>query len=251
MKTKKITPCMDIRGGRVVKGVNFDGIVDVGCPVELAAYYNTSGADELVFYDIGASVEGRGVLADLLKNVKREVTIPLTVAGGVLTVADFDRVLGYGADRVSINTGAIRDKSLIEACAKEFGSGRIVFAMDAKLVDGQYRVFASVGKEDTGIDAMEWIKFGQEHGAGEIVLNSIDTDGVKGGFDLPMLTAASKVATVPVVASGGAGCMEDFLELFRADVADIGLAASIFHRKEVEIGALKRYLAENGVPVRV
>lgn len=252
MLTKRIIPCLDVRDGRVVKGKNFTSIRDVESPVELARYYNESGADELVFYDITASYEGRALFKDILEEVAGEIFIPLTVGGGINTVDDFDRVLKSGADKVSVNSGAIRDKSLITAAAKKYGDQCVVLSMDVKRVDGSFRVFAKGGREDTGMDALEWASYGATHGAGEIVLNSIDTDGVKGGFDLEMLMAVTEIVNIPVIASGGAGKAEDFVELFRKiPKVDAGLAASIFHFREVEIKELKKLLKAEGVEVRI
>ena len=252
MLTKRIIPCLDVRDGRVVKGKNFTSIRDVESPVELARYYNESGADELVFYDITASYEGRALFKDILEEVAGEIFIPLTVGGGINTVDDFDRVLKSGADKVSVNSGAIRDKSLITAAAKKYGDQCVVLSMDVKRVDGAFRVFAKGGREDTGMDALEWASYGATHGAGEIVLNSIDTDGVKGGFDLEMLMAVTDIVNIPVIASGGAGKAEDFVELFRKiPKVDAGLAASIFHFREVEIKELKKLLKAEGVEVRI
>lgn len=252
MITKRIIPCLDVRDGRVVKGVNFLGIKDVSSPVELAKFYSDSGADELVFYDITASAEGRALFTDILVEAARTVFIPLTVGGGINTVDDFDRVLKCGADKVSVNSGAIRNPDLISAAAQRYGDQCVVLSVDAKRVDGSFHVFAKGGREDTGIDAIEWIKRGQQSGAGEIVLNSIDTDGVKNGFDLEMLGAVCDIAEVPVIASGGAGCIEHFTELFKAlPKVDAGLAASIFHFGEVEIKQLKKELDKNGINVRI
>ena len=251
MLAKRIIPCLDVKNGRVVKGVNFEGLRDMADPVETAHFYNTSGADELVFYDITASAEGRTLFTDVLRRVASEIFIPLTVGGGINTVEDFDRVLKCGADKVSVNSGAIRDPSLIGVAARKYGDQCVVLSMDVKRVDGQFRLFAKGGREDTGIDAMDWAVKGVASGAGEIVLNSIDTDGVKQGFDLEMLdTLASKVS-VPIIASGGAGKKEDFGELFRHPGIDAGLAASIFHTKQVDIQDLKRYLRAQGVEMRV
>ena len=251
MITKRIIPCLDVRNGRVVKGVNFEGLHDVSSPVELAAYYSDAGADELVFYDITASFEGRALFTDILKETARQVFIPLTVGGGINTLEDFDRVLRCGADKVSVNSGAIRNPELIGEAAKRYGDQCVVLSVDAKRVDGKYRVFAKGGREDTGIDALEWVRQGIDRGAGEIVLNSIDTDGVRGGFDLKMLDAVCAFADVPVIASGGAGCIEDFVTLFQSiPRVDAGLAASIFHFGQVAIPDLKRALQERGIPVR-
>ena len=252
MITKRIIPCLDVKDGRVVKGVNFLGLADVSSPVKLAKYYSDCGADELVFYDITASAEGRALFTEILTEVASTIFIPLTVGGGINTVDDFDRVLKCGADKVSVNSGAIRDPSLIPAAAKKYGDQCVVLSVDVKRVDGQFRVFAKGGREDTGLDALAWIKQGVQNGAGEIVLNSIDTDGVKQGFDLEMLSAVCDVVDVPVIASGGAGCVNDFLTLFRTlPKVDAGLAASIFHFGEVKIPDLKRELAANGVNIRL
>ncbi len=252
MISKRIIPCLDVRDGRVVKGVNFKGVQDVEDPVAMARYYNESGADELVFYDITASVEQRSLFTEILTQVASQIFIPLTVGGGISSLADFDRVLHAGADKVSVNSGAIRNPQLIEEAARRYGDQCVVLSMDVKRVDGQFRLFTKGGQEDTGIDAMDWAERGVAMGAGEIVLNSIDTDGVKGGFDLEMLEALSRRVDVPIIASGGAGKKEDFLELFRKlPGVDAGLAASIFHFREVEIGPLKQYLAANGIPMRI
>ena len=221
MLTKRIIPCLDVRDGRVVKGKNFTSIRDVESPVELARYYNESGADELVFYDITASYEGRALFKDILEEVAGEIFIPLTVGGGINTVDDFDRVLKSGADKVSVNSGAIRDKSVISAAAKKYGDQCVVLSMDVKRVDGAFRVFAKGGRENTGIDALEWAKYGETHGAGEIVLNSIDTDGVKGGFDLEMLGAVTDIVNIPVIASGGAGKAEELKKLLKAEGVEV------------------------------
>ncbi|MBR4131841.1 MAG: imidazole glycerol phosphate synthase subunit HisF [Oscillospiraceae bacterium] len=251
MITKRIIPCLDVRNGRVVKGVNFLGLADVSDPVALAGYYSRAGADELVFYDITASAEGRALFTDILIRTASTIFIPLTVGGGINTVEDFDRVLKCGADKVSVNSGAIRNPDLIEQAAKRYGSQCVVLSADVKRVDGQFRVFAKGGREDTGLDALEWIVRGVDMGAGEIVLNSIDTDGVKEGFDLEMLDAVCNLVNVPVIASGGAGCIRDFVTLFRSiPKVDAGLAASIFHFGEVSIQDLKEELARNGINVR-
>ena len=252
MLTKRIIPCLDVRNGRVVKGVNFEGIRDVEDPVEMAAFYNESGADELVFYDITASVEARPLFDDVLRRVAERIFIPLTVGGGINSLEDFDRVLKAGADKVSVNSGAIRNPDLISQAAKRYGDQCVVLSMDVKRVDGKYHLFAKGGREDTGIDAMQWAVKGQNNGAGEIVLNSIDTDGVKNGFDLEMLSDLAELVTIPIIASGGAGKMSDFSELFeKIPGVDAGLAASIFHFREVDIRDLKKYLRDNGVNVRL
>ena len=252
MITKRIIPCLDVRAGRVVKGVNFEGIRDVSSPVELARYYSECGADELVFYDITASVEERGLFTDILKEVASTIFIPLTVGGGINTLEDFDRVLKCGADKVSVNSGAIRDPDLIGKAAKRYGDQCVVLSVDIKRVDGQFRVFAKGGREDTGIEAIQWIRDGVARGAGEIVVNSIDTDGVKKGFDIEMLRAVNEAVNVPVIASGGAGCPEDFVRLFK-EVPDVdaGLAASVFHFGEIRIADLKKLLNQNGILARV
>ena len=251
MITKRIIPCLDVRDGRVVKGVNFLGLADVSSPVKLAEYYSRSGADELVFYDITASAEGRKLFTDILRETASKVFIPLTVGGGINTVDDFDRVLKCGADKVSVNSGAIRDPGLISDAARRYGSQCVVLSVDVKRVDGRFRVFAKGGRENTGLDALAWIARGVGLGAGEIVLNSIDTDGVKNGFDLEMLAAVCDIVSVPVIASGGAGGVGDFVTLFRTlPKVDAGLAASIFHFGEVEIPVLKEELARSGILVR-
>ena len=247
MLAKRIIPCLDVKDGRVVKGTNFEGLRDMADPVEMARFYNESGADELVFYDITASAEGRNLFTDILRRVASD----LTVGGGIRTLEDFDRVLKCGADKVSVNSGAIADPSIIGAAAKKYGDQCVVLSMDVKRVDGQFRLFAKGGREDTGIDAMEWAVRGVGDGAGEIVLNSIDTDGVKQGFDLEMLDALAQRVNVPIIASGGAGKMEDFAELFTHPGIDAGLAASIFHTKQVDIRELKRYLRARGVEMRL
>ena len=252
MITKRIIPCLDVKDGRVVKGVNFLGLRDVNSPVELASWYSDCGADELVFYDITASAEGRGLFTDILREVASTIFIPLTVGGGISSLEDFDRVLKCGADKVSVNSGAIRDPELIKRAARRYGDQCVVLSADIKRVDGQFRVFARGGRDDTGIEAIGWIKRCVGMGAGEVVVNSIDTDGVKGGFDLPMLEAVCEAVSVPVIASGGAGRAEDFTELFRK-VPDVsaGLAASIFHFGEVKIPELKAQLRQNGINVRL
>lgn len=252
MITKRIIPCLDIRDGRVVKGVNFQGVKDVEDPVALARYYNDSGADELVFYDITASFEERGLFTDVLARTASEIFIPLTVGGSINEVTDFDRVLKAGADKVSVNTGALRNPALLDAAAKKYGAQCVVLSMDVKRVGGRFRVFMKGGREDTGRDALDWAAYGEEHGAGELVVNSIDTDGVRQGFDLELLAAVCQRVRIPVIASGGAGNREHFLELFRAvPGVDAGLAASIFHFKEVDIRDLKLYLREQGIEMRI
>lgn len=252
MITKRIIPCLDVKNGRVVKGVNFEGLSDVSSPVELARYYSDNGADELVFYDITASFEGRQLFTDILREVASTIFIPLTVGGGINTVEDFDRVLKCGADKVSVNSGAIRNPELIGEAAKRYGDQCVVLSADVKRVGGEMRVFAKGGREDTGMEAIEWIRRCVDMGAGEVVVNSIDTDGVRGGFDIEMLRMVLAAVNVPVIASGGAGSTEDFINLF-CEVPDIdaGLAASVFHFGEVKIPELKRVLHDNGITVRL
>ncbi len=251
MISKRIIPCLDIRNGKVVKGVNFKGVKDIEDPVVLAKRYNKQGADELVFYDITASFEGRKLFTDVLLKIAAEIFIPLTVGGAINSVDDFDRVLNAGADKVSVNSGAVKNPNLIKDAAKKYGNQCVVLSMDVARVNGKYHIFTKGGREDTGIDALEWAKKGEAFGAGEIVLNSIDTDGVKNGFDLQMLNDVSKIVKIPIIASGGAGCKEHFKSLFELNGVDAGLAASIFHFGEVDIGDLKQYLNENNIPMRI
>ena len=251
MITKRIIPCLDVRDGRVVKGVNFEGLRDVSSPVELGTYYSNCGADELVFYDITASSDGRKLFTDILCQTARKVFIPLTVGGGINTLEDFDRVLKCGADKVSVNSGAIRNPSLILEAAKRYGDQCVVLSVDVKRVDGVFRVFAKGGRENTGLEAISWIKQCVLNGAGEVVVNSIDTDGVKGGFDLPMLEEVCNAVSVPVIASGGAGKIQDFITLFKTlPKVDAGLAASIFHFGQVHIADLKAQMAQENIPTR-
>lgn len=252
MITKRIIPCLDVKDGRVVKGVNFQGLNDVSSPVSLAKYYSDAGADELVFYDITASAEGRGLFTDILRETAKAVFIPLTVGGGINTLEDFDRVLKCGADKVSVNSGAIRNPNLVYEAAKRYGDQCVVLSADVKRVDGVFRVFAKGGRENTGMEAIQWIRRCVDNGAGEVVVNSIDTDGVRGGFDLEMLGAVCNAVNVPVIASGGAGCIEDFITLFnRLPKVDAGLAASIFHFGQVKISDLKQKMADNGISARL
>ncbi len=252
MITKRIIPCLDVRDGRVVKGTNFEGLRDIADPVDMAKFYNESGADELVFYDITASAEGRGIFTDILTRVASEVFIPLTVGGGIETTDDFDRVLKCGADKVSVNSGAIKNPELISQAARKYGNQCVVLSMDIKRVDGQFRLFAKGGRVDTGIDALKWAADGVKNGAGELVVNSIDTDGVKKGFDLEMLDAVAAVADVPIIASGGAGKAEDFVTLFKHNPkVDAGLAAGIFHNRQLDISVLKKHLADSDIPTRL
>ena len=252
MITKRIIPCLDVRDGRVVKGVNFAGLQDVSSPVTLAKFYSDCGADELVFYDITASSDGRKLFTEILRETAQNVFIPLTVGGGINTVEDFDRVLKCGADKVSVNSGAIRNPGLIREAAKRYGDQCVVLSADIKRVDGVFLVFAKGGREDTGMEAISWIKKCVGLGAGEIVVNSIDTDGVKGGFDIEMLEAVCEAVSVPVIASGGAGKISDFITLFKTlPKVDAGLAASIFHFGEVKIADLKAEMARNNIPTRL
>ena len=252
MLAKRIIPCLDVKNGRVVKGVNFASLRDVSSPVELAKYYSGCGADELVFYDITASSDGRKLFTDVLRETAKNVFIPLTVGGGINSIRDFDRVLKCGADKVSVNSGAVKDPYLIKEAAQKYGSQCVVISCDAKRVDGRFTVFVKGGRENTGLDAVKWIRKCVWLGAGEVVLNSIDTDGVKKGFDLEMLEEVSNAVDVPVIASGGAGKIGDFITLFETlPKVDAGLAASIFHFGEVEIRELKAKMAEKGIPTRI
>ena len=252
MITKRIIPCLDVKDGRVVKGVNFQNLNDVSSPVELGKYYSDCGADELVFYDITASSDGRRLFTEILREVAANIFIPLTVGGGINTIDDFDRVLKCGADKVSVNSGAIKNPDLITEAAKKYGNQCVVISADIKRVNGEFRVFAKGGREDTGLEAISWIKRCVANGAGEVVVNSIDTDGVKRGFDIEMLKQVCSTVNVPVIASGGAGCSEDFVKLFK-EIPDIdaGLAASIFHFGEVKISDLKQLLKQNNITVRI
>ena len=252
MITKRIIPCLDVKDGRVVKGVNFQGLSDVSSPIELAKYYSDNGADELVFYDITASAEGRQLFTDILTKVAQTIFIPLTVGGGINTTDDFDRVLKCGADKVSVNSGAIRNPDLVYQAAKLYGDQCVVLSADIKRVDGVFRVFSKGGRENTGMEAIEWIKRCVDNGAGEVVVNSIDTDGVKNGFDIEMLDKVCSAVNVPVIASGGAGKIADFTTLFKQlPKVDAGLAASIFHFGEVKINDLKKYLISQNIEMRI
>ncbi|MDA0063807.1 imidazole glycerol phosphate synthase subunit HisF [Brachyspira hyodysenteriae] len=251
MITKRIIPCLDVRDGRVVKGTNFEGLKDVDDPVELAKYYNNSLADELVFYDITASYEGRKLFVNVLEKVANEIFIPLTVGGGINTIKDFDMVLKSGADKVSVNSGAIKNPDLIREAAEKYGNQCVVLSIDIKRVNGKYSVFSKGGREDTGIDAIEWAIKGEKNGAGELVINSIDTDGVKNGFDIELLKEIADNVSIPLIASGGAGNMEHFKDVFQVKGVDAGLAASIFHFKEINIKELKEYLHKNKIEVRL
>ena len=251
MITKRIIPCLDVRNGRVVKGTNFEGLKDVDDPVDLAKYYNNSLADELVFYDITASYEGRKLFVNVLEKVANEIFIPLTVGGGINTIKDFDMVLKSGADKVSVNSGAIKNPDLIREAAEKYGNQCVVLSIDIKRVNGRYSVFSKGGREDTGIDAIEWAVKGEKNGAGELVINSIDTDGVKNGFDIELLKEIADNVSIPLIASGGAGNMEHFKYVFQVKGVDAGLAASIFHFKEIDIKELKEYLHKNNIKVRL
>jgi cyclase len=250
MSIKRIIPCLDVKDGRVVKGVNFLGLRDVSSPVDLGKLYSESGADELAFYDITASGEGRKIFTGILKQVAECISIPLTVGGGISTLDDFDMVIDCGADKISINSGALKNPALVSDAARKYGSRRVVLAADVRRVNGEFHVFANGGEEDMGLDAIEWFKRCEDLGAGELIVNSIDTDGVKGGFDLPLLEAVCNAVSIPIVASGGAGCIDDFIKLFKAlPMIDAGLAASVFHFGEVKIPELKQALRENGIEV--
>jgi len=252
MSLKRIIPCLDIKDGRVVKGIKFEGLRDVSSPAELAEQYSKDGADELVFYDIAASVEARDLSSELLRQVVESISIPLTVGGGIYTLDDFERVVKCGADKVSINSGAIKNPDLIREAARKYDRQSVVFAVDISLVDGKYHVFTKGGREDTGLDAIEWIKRGESLGAGEIVVNSIDTDGVKDGFDLNLLEVVCNAVKIPVIASGGAGCIDDFVKLFKTlPEIKAGLAASVFHFGDIKIPELKQVLHNNGIKVKL
>lgn len=252
MITKRIIPCLDVKDGRVVKGTNFLNLADVSSPVKLAEFYSNCGADELVFYDITASSDGRKLFTDILVETASKIFIPLTVGGGINSLDDFERVLSCGADKVSVNSGAIKNPDLITEAAKKYGNQCVVLSADIKRVGDEYRVFAKGGREDTGMEAISWIKRCVDNGAGEVVVNSIDTDGVKKGFDIPMLKAVLDAVNVPVIASGGAGCTQDFIDLFKSlPTIDAGLAASVFHFGEIDIKELKKVLKENNIPTRI
>ena len=252
MITKRIIPCLDVKDGRVVKGTNFLNLADVSSPVKLAEFYSNCGADELVFYDITASSDGRKLFTDILVETASKICIPLTVGGGINSLDDFERVLSCGADKVSVNSGAIKNPDLITEAAKKYGDQCVVLSADIKRVGDEYRVFAKGGREDTGMEAISWIKRCVDNGAGEVVVNSIDTDGVKKGFDIPMLKAVLDAVNVPVIASGGAGCTQDFIDLFKSlPTIDAGLAASVFHFGEIDIKELKKVLKENNIPTRI
>ena len=251
MLSKRIIPCLDVKNGRVVKGTKFTNLADVDDPVKLAKFYSECGADELVFYDITASAEGRKIFCDVLKDAASNVFIPLTVGGGINTLDDFERVLNSGADKVSVNSGAIANPSLIANAAKKYGNQCVVLSMDVSLINGKYKVFSKGGRIQTEIDAIEWAKFGEDNGAGEIVVNSIDTDGVKNGFDINLLNAICNVVNIPVIASGGAGSIQHFIDLFKLTNVDAGLGASVFHFNEFSIKTLKNKLKESEIEVRI
>lgn len=251
MLAKRIIPCLDVRDGKVVKGINFVGIKEVGDPVECAAEYDRQGADEIVFLDITASNEGRGTMLDVVRRTAQKVFVPLTVGGGIRTIEDFRDTLRTGADKVSVNSAAVKNPQLIKEAADIFGCQCVVVAIDAKKCDdGHYTVVINGGRIDMGIDAVEWAKKAEELGAGEILLTSMDTDGVKGGFDLDMLNAVCSVVKIPVIASGGCGKLEHFTEVFEKTNASAALAASLFHYKELTVGQVKRELARHDIPVR-
>jgi len=250
MRTKRIIPCLDVDKGRVVKGKKFQDIQDVADPVELAKRYNEDGADELVFYDITASTEDRDIFSDVIERVAKAITIPFTVGGGIRTIEDIYRVLQAGADKVSINSAAVVNPNLIKEASSEFGRSCIVFSLDAKKMShGKWNIYTKGGKHDTGIDALEWAKRGEELGAGEIVVNSIDADGEKNGYDLELINRMADVVSIPIIASGGAGEKDHFIEALK-EGADAALAASVFHYQEISIPALKQFLAEQNVPIR-
>ena len=251
MLAKRIVPCLDVDHGRVVKGTKFKGLQDVDDPVELAKFYSDSGADELVFYDITASNEKREIFLDVVEKTAYNVYIPFTVGGGIRTIEDFNKVLRAGADKVSVNSAAVRNPDLITEAALKFGNQCVVLSIDARRSGDSWEVCVDGGRTPTGIDAVEWAIRGEKLGAGELVLNSIDEDGVKSGFDLDFNRTISEAVELPVIASGGAGTMEHFLDVFTEGRADAGLAASVFHFGEIDIKELKRYLAENGVPMRI
>lgn len=251
MLAKRIIPCLDVKDGRVVKGVNFVGLRDAGDPVEAAKFYNTQGADELVFLDITASCEKRKTIADVVERTAKCVFMPLTVGGGISSVEDFRTILGAGADKVAVNSAAVKDRELISRAADKFGSQCVVVAIDAKKTDGGYHVFIHGGRTDTGLDAIEWAKTVQKLGAGEILLTSMDADGTKNGFDIPLTKLISESVNIPVIASGGAGCCKDFADVFKETGADAALAASLFHFRELSVGEVKQYLKDEGIWVRL
>ncbi|MCI5801728.1 MAG: imidazole glycerol phosphate synthase subunit HisF [Oscillospiraceae bacterium] len=251
MLAKRIIPCLDVQGGRVVKGINFVGIKEVGDPVECAMEYDRQGADEITFLDITATHEGRGTMLDVVRRTAKKVFVPLTVGGGIHTLEDYRDTLRAGADKVSVNSAAIRDPELISRAADKFGSQCVVVAVDVKRrEDGSCAVFINGGRIDTGLDALQWIRECESRGAGEILLTSMDADGTKNGFDLELTDTVSRLVRIPVIASGGCGCLKDFAEVFQKTGADAALAASLFHYRELTVGQVKEYLAGQGVPVR-
>ncbi len=250
MLAKRLIPCLDVKDGRVVKGVNFVNLRDAGDPVEIAEYYNTQGADELVFLDITASHEKRKTIVDIVERTARKVFMPLTVGGGISDVEDFRTMLNAGADKVSINSAAIRNKELISRAADKFGSQCVVVAIDAKKTDNGYHVYINGGRIDTGIDALEWAKEVERLGAGEILLTSMDTDGTRAGFDLPLTDLVAQSVKIPVIASGGGGTLEHFSDLFKKTGADAALAATLFHYRELTVEQVKKHLRENDIWVR-
>lgn len=252
MLAKRIIPCLDVRDGQVVKGINFVGIKNVGDPVECAIQYDRQGADEITFLDITATHEGRGTMADVVRRTARHVFVPLTVGGGIRTVEDFQQILRAGADKVSVNSAAVRDPELISRAADKFGSQCVVLAVDARrCADGHFTVVVNGGRIDTGLDALEWVKKAEKLGAGEILLTSMDADGTKNGFDLELTDKVSKLVRIPVIASGGCGKLEHFSEVFQKTGADAALAASLFHYHELTVGQVKEHLRDCGIPVRL
>ncbi|HLA95043.1 MAG TPA: imidazole glycerol phosphate synthase subunit HisF, partial [Pyrinomonadaceae bacterium] len=251
MLAKRIIPCLDVKDGRTVKGTNFVGLRDAGDPIELAAKYSNEGADELVFLDISATNEGRKTFAELVSKIASEINIPFTVGGGISSSGDIGLLLDAGADKVSINTAAVKDPTIIEQAAVNFGSQCVVLAIDAKLTNGRWLVYLNGGRVATEIDAIEWAKRGVELGAGEILLTSMDADGTKDGFEVGLTRDISTLVSVPVIASGGAGTMEDFAEVFANGMADAALAASVFHYGEMSIPDLKSFLKMRGIEVRI
>jgi cyclase len=251
MLAKRIIPCLDVKDGRVVKGVNFVNIRDAGDPVELARFYSDQGADEIVFLDITASHEARATVADVVANTARQVFVPLAVGGGIRSIEDFNTLLRAGADKISVNSAAVRDKMLISRAAEKFGSQCVVLAIDAKRRDdGSYEVYINGGRIPTGIDAIEWAVEGEKLGAGEILLTSMDTDGTKAGFDLKMVKTVTDAVGIPVIASGGGGALEHFKQVFQEANADAALAASLFHYGELSVAQVKAYLRQEGIVVR-
>ncbi len=251
MLAKRIIPCLDVRDGRVVKGVNFVNIRDAGSPVELAKFYSDQGADEIVFLDITATSDARDTVTDVVEQTAAQVFVPLTVGGGIRTLKDFQRLLRAGADKISVNSAAVKDNTLIARAAKRFGSQCVVLAIDARLrPEGWYEVVVAGGRTPTGVDAVEWARRGQELGAGEILLTSMDADGTKAGFDLEMTRAVANAVSIPVIASGGCGSMEHFAQVFEETGCDAALAASLFHFGELTVPQVKEFLRGRNIPVR-